>query len=77
MEYPNILRDIQLKEYGIDNRLEFAREILGGHPQTYTKWEKGLISPDGNRVVTISAKLQRTVNDMWRKDLTWKHRESE
>jgi len=60
----NKLKEIRMREYGIDSKSEFAR-MLDIPVQTYIKWENGESSPNLNLAITIAKKLNKTVEDIW------------
>jgi len=60
----NKLKEIRMKEHGIDSKSEFAR-MLEVPVQTYIKWENGESCPNLNLAITIAKKLNKTVEDIW------------
>lgn len=60
----NKLKDIRMREYGIDSKSEFAR-ILEVPVQTYIKWENGESCPNLNLAITIAKKLNKAIEDIW------------
>ncbi|MDR3593570.1 helix-turn-helix domain-containing protein [Clostridium sp.] len=64
MGVKNRLKEIRMKEYGIDSKSEFAR-MLEVPVQTYIKWENGESSPNLNLAITIAKKLNKAVEDIW------------
>ena len=64
MGVKNKLKEIRMREYGIDSKSEFAR-MLDIPVQTYIKWENGESSPNLNLAITIAKKLNKTVEDIW------------
>lgn len=64
MGLKNKLKEIRMKEYGIDNKSEFAR-MLEVPEQTYIKWENEESCPKLELAFTIAKKLNRRVDDIW------------
>lgn len=60
----NKLKEIRMKEYGIDNKSEFAR-FLGIAIHTYIKWENGESSPNLDLAFTISKKMNKKLDEIW------------
>lgn len=64
MAVKNNLKEIRMQEYLIDNKSEFARQ-LGVEIHTYIKWESGKSTPNLERALEVSKKLNRTIEEIW------------
>lgn len=58
------LKEIRLKEYMIDSKVEFAN-LLNVPMQTYVKWENNKSYPNLNLAYEIAKKLNKEVTEIW------------
>lgn len=58
------LKEIRLKEFMIDSKVEFARKLCVP-TQTYTNWEKELSYPNLNLAYEIARKLNKEITEIW------------
>lgn len=58
------LKEIRLKEFMIDSKVEFAR-LLNVPMQTYVKWENNKSYPNLNLAYEIAKKLNKEVTEVW------------
>lgn len=64
MAIKNKLKEIRMQEYLIDSKSEFARQ-LGVEIHTYIKWEAGKSTPNLEKALEVSKKLNRKIDEIW------------
>lgn len=59
----NRLKEIRMKEYMMSSK-EFS-EMLGIKLSTYSQWENGINTPNLEKAIEISKKLNKSIEDIW------------